>query len=823
MKHKVLLKWLAGFLSCMVLFTVLSRAAASAGMAKVQVRSPEKQIIDHSVTGSGKVRQTREEAVSTLPDQVVKTIYVSEGSQVEKGELLFEIDLPTLEEQIVRKKQELEKLKLQLEDTKSRSEAEETRKAMAENQAQEDLNLAAQRGSLTVNVAALELAEAQKALEDYRKSQGKDIEIIDDSVRDQLVKNCREKETAYKKAVNDLETLIRERDLKMTEAYLEEKKEENSPVADPVKQNPDDGTSVTDNNPPKDSGNEGTAPGGDGDVEAPGNTVVVPETDDSDQTPAPDTNPPASETPEPAPSTEAPQVETEPPTEAPQVETESPTEAPQVETESPTETPQVEAETSIEVLQMETELPTKAPRVEAESSIEALHMEAKSSTRASRMDELSIVALRMEADPSMEAPQVEVTPLTEAQRMKAALPLEASPAPLSLEAPSADTHPKSPSSTEGETAFNPKTPDTQARLISVHPVFTASENPIVTIDPDTSQGALTSLSASAELSIDTSKLTPAEKKVYDQYTPKINEAKKKAENAQTEKFQADEALSVYDQEKLASDSASSSQTEQQLIADLRSKQQAYDSALLSNAESVNAASHSLQNASAPEGSDSTARIHELEQEALELELDKLEALKKQKGQITSPVKGIVTSLSVTTGNKTGDGMAVLLADLSAGSKFVAEIPEDQEKYVSRNDSVILTPVNGKSLEGFTVDSLTDSSEDGMLTLTVLLPADTSLELGESADFKVEKKSGPYETCIPISALHEDNTEKFVFVVEDSESILGKETAARRITVTVQDKNSIYAALGDYELSGSQKVIIGSDKTINDGGSVRVEE
>ena len=141
MNRKKVISILASFLVLMLLFTVLSRAADSASLANVQTKTAQSMTIDHRVTGNGKVMQNREQAVSTIGDQKVQTIYVSEGQTVEAGELLFDLDIANLKEQILLKKQEIEKMDLTEGDNKSKSSAEEQKKSSTRNRAEQDLSL----------------------------------------------------------------------------------------------------------------------------------------------------------------------------------------------------------------------------------------------------------------------------------------------------------------------------------------------------------------------------------------------------------------------------------------------------------------------------------------------------------------------------------------------------------------------------------------------------------------------------------------------------------------------------------------------------------
>lgn len=63
----------------------------------------------------------------------------------------------------------------------------------------------------------------------------------------------------------------------------------------------------------------------------------------------------------------------------------------------------------------------------------------------------------------------------------------------------------------------------------------------------------------------------------------------------------------------------------------------------------------------------------------------------------------------------------------------------------------------------------------------------------------------------------------MLVVEETETVLGTERIARRVDVTVLDKNEEYAALQEGTLTAEQDIITGADRNVEPGGRVRLEE
>lgn len=193
------------FLVLMILFTVLSRAADSAGIANVSLGRPQNMMIAHEVRGTGRVEQNQERAVITEAGQRVAAVYVNEGQQVEEGELLFELDLDSLKENILVQRQEIRKLELQLQDVSSQESASEKRRANEQAQAAENYSLSASRASVSLSHAQENLEKAKKELKEYREKEGGSVE--DTLAEQELEQVCEECSAAYIQAQQDLQTL----------------------------------------------------------------------------------------------------------------------------------------------------------------------------------------------------------------------------------------------------------------------------------------------------------------------------------------------------------------------------------------------------------------------------------------------------------------------------------------------------------------------------------------------------------------------------------------------------------------------------------------
>lgn len=170
MNRKKAVKIFGGFLAVMLMFTIVSRAVSGAAMARVDTVRIATGTINHEVTGNGRVEAGREVAVYTETGQRVQEICVQEGDTVERGDVLFVLDMDKINEQILQVQQEIEKINLQSEDVQNAKAIEQRSQQTAKQRAQEDYNQAISQGDATVTEAKRAWDEAEQALQSFLNS-----------------------------------------------------------------------------------------------------------------------------------------------------------------------------------------------------------------------------------------------------------------------------------------------------------------------------------------------------------------------------------------------------------------------------------------------------------------------------------------------------------------------------------------------------------------------------------------------------------------------------------------------------------------------------
>lgn len=304
--------------------------------------------------------------------------------------------------------------------------------------------------------------------------------------------------------------------------------------------------------------------------------------------------------------------------------------------------------------------------------------------------------------------------------------------------------------------------------------------------------------------------------IRNRYQGQILEAQRQVEAAQAVLKQAKQELDAFRQEQLAPP-----KSEEELKAAVEQAQEARDDALAALENAKITYGRAIESANLPDGSNHSAQIGQITYDQMQLQLEKLEALRQAEGEILAPVDGIVTSTQVQTGQMTADTTAMLLADMSQGSRFTGQVSQEQCPYIGVGDPVTLRATgNGKEYRDLSVTTFTQQ-EDGTGRITVQLPAG-SLPLGASAQLQATRKSQGYGCCVPLTALHLDaKNQPYVLVAEPVDTVLGRQMQARKVNVTVLEKNETTAALAEGAVGAQDQVIVSADRAVDARSRIRV--
>lgn len=232
------------------------------------------------------------------------------------------------------------------------------------------------------------------------------------------------------------------------------------------------------------------------------------------------------------------------------------------------------------------------------------------------------------------------------------------------------------------------------------------------------------------------------------------------------------------------------------------------------------AKRAIEDAGETDAVDHSVEINNVSIAEKQRALAQLQKTKEQEGKIVAQTDATVSKVLLTAGDRTTETAAFLLADLSEGARFTTEISKEDAKYVVVGDAVTLK-VNDKSYEDMTVLS-TETNEDSSVRVIVYVPKKT-ISIGTHASMEIEQTSEKYATTLPLTAIHAEQSKYFVYVLEKEDTVLGEETVARKVNVSIVEKNGEYAALSDGSLSEDDSVIVESDTMLANGEKVRLKE
>lgn len=276
-------------------------------------------------------------------------------------------------------------------------------------------------------------------------------------------------------------------------------------------------------------------------------------------------------------------------------------------------------------------------------------------------------------------------------------------------------------------------------------------------------------------------------------------------------------------ENLPQEQIGSKEQEQALQDEIRAKEEVLNQIVMARNKEVLTAEWEIQDSEIADGTDGSMENAEAELAFVQKEVAKLQALLDAGGKVKAASEGIVKRMSAAVGGQTTEEAAVVLYEIKGNLRITGEIDKEDLKYIEVGGKVRVKGSGEKEITDAVLESVSEVQEDENLRkISVLIPENT-LEIGEKAEFFIEREEGPYDTCIPLSALREENGRKFVFVTEKKDTILGEILVARKMEVIVKDKNQSYAALEEGGLSSDQQIIIRTDREVGEGSRVRLQK
>lgn len=204
---------------------------------------------------------------------------------------------------------------------------------------------------------------------------------------------------------------------------------------------------------------------------------------------------------------------------------------------------------------------------------------------------------------------------------------------------------------------------------------------------------------------------------------------------------------------------------------------------------------------------------------LQEEVAKLQA-KSIGTEITSPISGTVTDISVTAGT-TVNANDVMMTIQPENKAYVLQfsVTENQAKKVRVGDTAeVLNNWYGNNVSAVVSAIRKDPQNRSNSMIICDMKGDVSV--GDSYTLSIGEQSSNYDTIVPTSAIREDSNGKFILIIESKSTPLGNRYYARRVDVDVitsdDTKSAVTGALEGYEY-----VITTTTKPIKENEQVRL--
>lgn len=240
------------------------------------------------------------------------------------------------------------------------------------------------------------------------------------------------------------------------------------------------------------------------------------------------------------------------------------------------------------------------------------------------------------------------------------------------------------------------------------------------------------------------------------------------------------------------------------------------------------AAQDKNSANTQEAARTSAQAAAAQAETAGKELKLLKQYEKAGGKILAKKDCTVLENHVQTGVIAAGTEYIVLGN--GGWKLRGEVAQaDKDRIAPGIQATAEFSSGGKTeAEVETVEASSGSEEEGKEKESsyiwyASLPQETEVEGTETFTWKAEAESEKeYEQIIPISALREDMEGAYCLIISEKEQMLGTLMVAKRVPVTVLEKDGKSAAITS-ELKREDQIIISSEKFVSGGDRVRIKE
>jgi multidrug efflux pump subunit AcrA (membrane-fusion protein) len=198
--------------------------------------------------------------------------------------------------------------------------------------------------------------------------------------------------------------------------------------------------------------------------------------------------------------------------------------------------------------------------------------------------------------------------------------------------------------------------------------------------------------------------------------------------------------------------------------------------------------------------------------------------------IVATKAGRISSINLVSGTETVKGDVVATIDVvEDGFRVPISFTSAQAAQITVGMGARLDNYGGSDSDATVVSIKPDSTDPrNKKTVTFILNDPDNkyfFTSGSSVTLTLNNKSKEYQCIIPLSAVHEESGETFVYAVKEKQSPLGVRYIAVKVTVKILAKDDSNAAIDPSALGayGSSVITESNDKSFASGDQVRLAE
>ena len=204
-------------------------------------------------------------------------------------------------------------------------------------------------------------------------------------------------------------------------------------------------------------------------------------------------------------------------------------------------------------------------------------------------------------------------------------------------------------------------------------------------------------------------------------------------------------------------------------------------------------------------------------------VDSLEELLSNGCVMYSSIEGVVSSV-LPGGSVTSRAPLVSFRDGAKGFEAQMQISGSDAEMLAVGDECEVTAGGGSMYFTPTVTGIISGismpDESKKVTVTIRLPG-SDWTHGQRVEVQTVLNSGNYDLCVPVSAVHSDNSGYYLLTVGKQSTVLGLQNVVMRVDVNIAASDSETVSVRG-PVDRESLVITGSNKTVAAGDRVRVE-